>query len=233
LVVLGAALLFSGACGGGKPAEETVQKDTEPVVTAEPEQVSVEGLLGKIDDSVVEDLFRRNQDRILACYQNEALEVLEEIEGQLEAYIEVDRQGQVTATYFTSGDLGSNAAQSCLLNAIQRMSFPAPIGGSRAEMHYDFPFEEPYDHPAPFDWSGEAIDAVVAGHQAEVDQCLNGQTDVALTVYVGRKGRVVAAGGTGRTADGYHAAECLSQAAMSWTFEDPGKTRPAKATVRF
>ena len=70
-------------------------------------------------------------------------------------------------------------------------------------------------------------------HREDVERCLQGKTGITFTLYVGYKGRVVAAGGTADSAESYQAAECLADAAKSWKYSDPGKRRPAKATIQF
>ena len=226
------ALLLS--CGARRNEVESPTPQGPPPPAHQEDNHAVEGLLGKIDDSIVEELFTRYSDRILHCYQYEALEVLEEIEGDLTAFIDDDQNGRVTTAWFVGGKLGSSPAQRCLLNVIASVAFPPPIGGTHAEMFYTMPFDEPYQHPKPFDWSNDAAaSAVLESNRDQVDACLNGSTDVTLTLYVGPGGRVLAAGGTGASMDGYQASECLSQAAMSWKFANPGKHRPAKITFRF
>jgi len=196
--------------------------------------VQVQGLWGKIDDSIVEETFQRHFDAFLDCYEREGLEILEEMEGELGVYLIVGPDGHVTdELYFESGSLGSDATQQCLLDRISRIVFQKPIGGYHAKVRYAFPFEAPYDHPAPFDWSGDPIEKVVSADREAVDACLGGESGVTLTVYVGRGGKVLAAGGAAATQTGYQAARCLSARATAWQFADPGKLRPAKATIEF
>ncbi|MBN2344580.1 MAG: AgmX/PglI C-terminal domain-containing protein [Deltaproteobacteria bacterium] len=232
-------LIFSSiiACSGAKenvapnePTDVAVQESQD-----ENQNVQVAGLWGKIDDSIVEETFQQHFNAFLECYQYEALDVLEEIEGELSVYLIVGPDGGVTdEIYFEDGTLGSEATQSCVISKIKRIRFQEPIGGNNARVRYSFPFEEPYGHPAPIDWSeDEQFLKTIEEHQEEIDACLGGGTGVKFVIYVGRGGRVEAAGGTSESQAGYEAGRCIAQAAKSWKFKNPGKRRPAKATIYF
>jgi hypothetical protein len=236
------AAIFAGlmafSCGASQrvaPPPTVAEPEAVDEPAASGENVQVKGLWGRIDDSEVEDIMQRHFDDFLECYQYEALEILEEIEGNLSVYLIVGPDGAVTdEIYFEDGTLGSEAAQACIIGKMKRIQFHKPIGGYNAKVRYTVPFEEPYNHPAPLDWSNkDKFTAVVAEHQSEIDDCLKGKTGIQLVIYVGRGGRVEAAGATAGTQDAYEAGRCLARAAKSWTFPNPGKTRPAKAIVQF
>jgi hypothetical protein len=236
------AVIFAGllalSCGASQ-AEVVPSPSIEPEAATESapvaENVQVKGLWGKIDDSEVEDIMQQHFKDFLDCYQYEALEILEEIEGDLSVYLIVGPDGAVTDDiYFEDGTLGSENAQSCIIGKMKRIRFHKPIGGYNAKVRYTFPFEEPYNHPVPFDWSrDEKFTSAVASHQSEIDSCLKGKTGIQLVIYVGRGGRVEAAGATAGSRDDYEAGRCLARAAKSWTFANPGKMRPAKGIVQF
>lgn len=229
--------VWNTACGASNNSA-VVQEPTAPPPAdnaAQNNNVQIAGLWGKIDDSIIEETFQQNFNGFLDCYQREALDVLEEIEGDLSVYLIVGPDGTVTdEIYFEDGTLGSDATQACLIRKIKRIRFQEPIGGNNAKVRYSFPFEEPYDHPAPFDWSdNENIQSVMSEHQDEVDNCLAGQSGIQFILYIGRGGRVEAAGGTSYSQAGYEAGRCLAAAAKSWKFKNPGKIRPAKAIIQF
>lgn len=225
------------ACGASNE-NTVVQQPTAPPPEEKPSEeqnVQIAGLWGKIDDSIIEETFQRHFNSFLDCYQTEALDVLEEIEGDLSVYLIVGQDGSVTdEIYFEDGTLGSDATQSCLIGKIKRIRFQEPIGGNNAKVRYSLPFEEPYEHPAPFDWSDdEKFLKVIDDHREEIDSCLAGQTGINFAFYIGRGGRVEAAGGTSMSQAGYDAGRCIAAAAKGWTFKNPGKRRPAKAMIQF
>jgi hypothetical protein len=193
--------------------------------------VQVEGLLGDIPQDEVERILSRKNDAIAACYQ-QALDVLEQIEGSMELVLSVAADGSVSEAHLQNGSLGSAAAQACIVELAKRITFPKPRGGTRASIVYPLTLEEPYGHPAPSDWSGSKAQAVAGANAADVDRCLAGAEGVQLTVYVGRGGAVVSAGATSDAPETAPAAACLAEAALQWVFPDPGGAT-AKATLEF
>ncbi|MBN2530320.1 MAG: AgmX/PglI C-terminal domain-containing protein [Deltaproteobacteria bacterium] len=226
------------SCGASKESVAPVHApapEMEEVVTEPQQNVQVNGLWGKIDDSIVEDTMQQHFQAFLDCYQTEALDFLEEIEGDLSVFLIVAPDGSVTdEIYFEDGSLGSEATQSCVIGKMKRIHFQKPIGGGKAKVRYNFPFEAPYNHPAPFDWSGnEQFLNDLETHREEIDTCLQGKTGVRFIIYIGRGGKVEAAGATAGNQDAYDAGRCISRASKNWMFANPGKSRPAKAIVQF
>ncbi|MBN2716892.1 MAG: AgmX/PglI C-terminal domain-containing protein [Deltaproteobacteria bacterium] len=227
------------SCGASKEAATpmTMSESAQPEAAdaSASQNMQVKGLWGKIDDSIVEDTMQQHFQAFLDCYQYEALDILEEIEGDLSVYFIVGPDGVVTdEIYFEGGSLGSENTQACVIGKMRHIRFQEPIGGDSAKVRYTFPFEAPYNHPAPFDWSSnEEFLQAMETHRTEIDSCLNGKSGVEFIVYIGRGGRVESAGATAGSQDAYEAGRCLSRAARGWTFPNPGKTRPAKATVQF
>lgn len=230
------ASLCAAGCGGA-PAKTAAAGD-EPAAPIDgaptddtADGVQVEGLLGSIPQDEVERVLAGKNDAVAVCYQ-EALDVLEEIEGSLVLELDVGADGGVAAAFLRDGSLGSAEAEECILAVARRLRFPKPRGGAHASISYPLTLEEPYGHPAPVDWSGDEGMAAVRANAADVERCLGGATGVQLTLYVGRGGAVVSAGATADGAETASAAACLAAAARAWTFPDPGK-RPAKAILRF
>ena len=225
------------SCGAAKETAQPVAPVVaQPEIDAEPVQnVQVKGLWGKIDDSIVEDTMQQHFREFADCYQTEAVDILEEIQGDLSVYLIVGPDGSVTDDiYFEDGSLGSDATQACVIGKMKRIRFQEPIGGDSAKVRYTFPFESPYTHPAPFDWSANPqFLSDLETHRNEIDSCLNGASGIQFIIYIGRGGRVEAAGATAGGKEAYAAGRCLSRVAKNWTFQNPGKTRPAKATVQF
>lgn len=225
------------SCGGANEAvtpqspETVVEENSAP---PEKQNVQVKGLWGKIDDSIVEDTMQQHFPDFLDCYQYEALEILEEIEGDLSVYLIVGPAGEVTdEIYFEGGTLGSENTQACVIGKMKRIRFQKPIGGYNAKVRYTFPFEAPYNHPKPFDWSDDAkFKADLESHRPEIDACLQGNRRINFIIYIGRGGRVESAGATAESQAGYEAGRCIAKAAKNWTFQNPGKLRPAKAIVQ-
>ncbi len=223
------------ACGGPKPEAAT---GGDAATTAAPAPIAeggapvqVEGLLGDIAQTDVERAVQRRNDAIAACYQ-EALDVSEQIEGSLEIAFEIGADGSVASAYLRNGTLGASEAEACILALAKRIAFPAPHGGTRAEVVYPLALEKPYENAAPAALGEAKARAVAEEHAADVARCVGGAGGVQLTVYVGRGGKVISAGATSDSLDAAAGAACLAEAARAWTFADPGPNG-AKATIRF
>jgi len=231
------AALCVAACGGASSkvvsaAEEPGATGDEEAKAADPgDAVQIEGLLGDIPQDDVERVLARKNDAIAECYQ-EALDVLEQIEGSVVLELDVGADGSVAQAHLRNGSLGSAAVETCIVGLATRLKFPKPSGGSHASISYPLTLEEPYGHPAPSALSGSEAKAVVDANAADVERCLRGATGVQLTVYVGRGGAVVSSGATADAFETSGAATCLAEAARSWTFPDPGGNT-AKATIVF
>jgi hypothetical protein len=229
----GIALLTS-ACGSASreaaepepAADESDEEGAAEVDDSAP--VAVEGVRGSIPQHRVERVFQRGLDVLGECY-GLALEDSESIEGGVEVALRVGLDGSVEEVFLRGGDLGSDAAERCLVEKVGRLSFPEPAGGP-AEVSYPLELEAPYDPPRPIDWSGAEIRAAVGENRGDVERCLGGESGVRLTVWVGSGGRVISSGATARSADLWEASRCLAEAAAEWSFPDP-KQGIAKATV--
>jgi hypothetical protein len=225
------------ACGGASSKAVPAGGETGPagddgVPAGDPgDAVQIEGLLGNIPQDDVERVLERKNDAIAECYQ-QALDVLEQIEGSVVLELDVGADGSVAKAYLRDGSLGSAGTEECIIALAKRLRFPKPSGGSHASISYPLTLEEPYGHPAPSDWSGPKAQAVADANAADVDRCLAGAKGVQLTVYVGRGGAVVSAGATSDTPEAAPAAACLAEAALKWAFPDPGG-ETAKATLEF
>jgi hypothetical protein len=232
-VVAAAAL---AGCGGDRakaaPVADPTTVGSGEVAAADPgAAIQVEGLLGDIPREDVERVVKAKSDAIVACYQ-QALDVLEQIEGSIELVLTVGADGAVTEAYLRNGSLGSADAEECIAALAKRLVFPRPRGGARAEIVYPIALEEPYGHPAPAPLSGAQAKAVADANAADVARCLAGASGVQLTVYVGRGGAVLSTGATSDSAGTADAATCLAEAARAWAFPDPGGAT-AKATIGF
>jgi hypothetical protein len=229
-----------GGCGGASlekettPTEETSVSESRPkgVVEENPASVKMEGLLGTISQYDVERAVKRGYEKMFECFQD-PWDLLEEIEGSFELVMEVGADGSVLQVYLRDGDLGSRQAETCIVDKVAGFTFPAPEGGDKAMISYAMEIEEPYDHPEPHNWGGAKSREVLTEHMEDLEACLEGETGVTLTVYIGRGGKVVSAGATSSSYELYEAGLCLAKAAEAWIYpEDPGE-RPAKAVLEF
>jgi hypothetical protein len=225
IILIYAALGFCAAgCGGSAnkaQANVVSLEDYETsTYTVEAGNSQVEGLLGNVTQDEIERVFSNHRNALIRCYEN-AIEDLEEIEGELRFQVEVASDGTVNTVFMSESDLGSFETERCMVNLVKGFEFRRVPGGL-AVIYYPLILEAPYDHPEFVNWPQSKIDDVVSEHREEVERCLGGRSGVHLTLYIGMGGVVHSAGASAETLEAYSAVECLSNAARSWTFADPG-----------
>ncbi|MDD5307528.1 MAG: AgmX/PglI C-terminal domain-containing protein [Deltaproteobacteria bacterium] len=227
-----AFVLAATAIGCGAPATPAAGPQMARTGGAgeESDGVSAEGLLGDISAEDVQRVIENNEEALAACY-GKALEVEESIEGALRIRMEVSPSGRAESAFIEKSDLGSLEAEECILARVESFSYPRSRGGN-ARVSYPLVLTSPYTPPRPEVWPSSRLDAVAAGHDAEVRQCLAGATGVEITLWVGPGGRALSAGAAAFGLEAYEGAACVARAAMNWTYPDPGAS-PAKATLSF
>lgn len=230
------AVLFSALLGcGGRSTQETVSEpeDKSPGSSAAKtnDSLAVEGLRGTIPKEDVVRVFDRHMDELLDCY-SDALEDLEEIEGEVSLFFLVDPQGGVKQVHIRQSSLGSLRAEQCILGHVSRYTFPEPAGGAIAEVSYSMAFEAPYDNPPPLQWEPSVVDSVVHEHEDAVERCIGNRTGINITSYVGRGGVVLTSGVAASEGKDIDAGRCLAEEMRNWEFPDPGH-KLAKVEVAF
>ena len=213
------------ACGGKK------QADTAKVVSVKDYETgtftvaagdgSVEGLLGNVTQDEIERVFSAHRDAMFRCYQ-EALEDLEEIEGEVHFELQVASDGTVDSAFISDSDLGSIETESCMLDQVRSFRFKRVPGGV-AVLYYPMTLEAPYDPPEPAHWDNGKVRDTVEANRDVIDGCLTGASGIVVTLYVGKGGMVLSSGAAGKTLEAYDDAVCLARAARSWTFSAPAR----------
>jgi TonB family protein len=239
-----------GACGGGqKAAEEPVaeRKSTRVPIAQdedeadEHEDVEVEGLLGRLDQSEIQPVVEKSWDEVQRCYSSAAGK-LRYVGGQVELRFRVNRDGTVKHVHVAKGVLGAWPVEKCVLGIARAMSFPRPRGG---EAVFTFPIEFPA--------RGRAVameDVQVRGevepHLEELSECREIAPDddqpagplpdrIDVTLYVGRGGTVTSAGfsSEGEAPIPFGWADCAYDQVVTWKLTDPrGTIWKATASVR-
>jgi TonB family protein len=94
---------------------------------------------GNLDKEIIRRIVRRHLNEVKYCY-DQALVRQPKLEGRLVAQFTIAGTGQVIASVRQSSTLGAPAAEMCVVNAIKRWQFPAPMGGGLAIVTYPFTF---------------------------------------------------------------------------------------------
>jgi hypothetical protein len=223
IIIISLLYLMTG-CGGASENNTanviSVDDYQTSTYTIEAKDESVEGLLGNVTQDEMERVFSNSRSALLRCYED-AVYDLEEIEGNLRFEMEVASDGSVMSAYISESTVGSLETESCMLNIVRRFSFNRVPGGV-AVISYPMELEAPYDHPPFIEWPDSKLMPVVQSHQSEIDGCPGGGAGSRVTLYIGKGGMVLSAGGAAASADALDGAFCIAERARGWTFEDPG-----------
>lgn len=234
IFILIAAVIVS--CGGKQPQESSnvvsVEDYESSTFSVEAKDASVQGLLGNVTQDEIERVFSNHQNAMLGCYQD-AIEDLEEIEGELRFEIQVASDGTVDSAFISSSTLGSIDTESCMLDLVEQFHFERAPGGV-AVIYYPLTLEAPYDPPEPEIWTNQDVAKVILKNRSDIDACFEqSSSGVHVTLYVGKGGMVLSSGASGETLDAYKSATCLARSAQSWVFSDPGGDELVKVELDF
>jgi TonB family protein len=248
-IVLGVAV----ACGGGnkKAAEEPVNErppTRTPIASQdgdeedeEPDDVGVEGLLGRLDRGEIQPVIEASWDAVQRCYTS-SVKKLRYIGGVVELRFRVNRDGTVKHVHVARGVLGAWPVEKCVLDLARAMTFPKPRGG---EAVFSFPIEFPARGRAVA-MEEERVRGELEPQLAALSKCHepggaeseepvgNLPDRIDVTLYVGRGGVVTSAGfstdGEAPIPDAW--ADCAHDEMVSWKLTDPrGMIWKATASV--
>jgi hypothetical protein len=150
--------------------------------------------------------------------------------GNVEFKIRVLADGSVSSVELPSSDLGDRALERCFAGVIKATQFPKPHGGD-ANVSYSMQLSPSRKGREPEQWEPERIRHVLLKRADDVrDMCeLRGPRSYRTTVYVNRRGKVVAAGVAGK-ADADGAYDCIADAVRKWPMPKAKKKALAKVT---
>jgi len=233
-ILLCAAL---AACGGSEkprtieatpPPDHGVSEDVEE----EPDDgLEVQSTRGKMDPDDVEAGIEPHAQALQDCYLSrvgasssrpQAGRAGKWLGGKVELRWDIDKEGTLTSVRIVSSDLGSWPVEKCLLELARSMTFAKPKGG---DADFTIPFEFTARGNALW-WEADMAANVVAKKVIELDGCAKqakvaDPTDVTVTVYVGTRGKVQAAGFASPAPIDDAWAECAYGKVMAWGLTDP------------
>jgi TonB family protein len=236
--ILGAVAL--AACGGGgkqviaepEPAPPPTRTPVDDGEEEEPDDVEVEGLLGRLDRADIQPVIEQSWDQVQSCYSEQS-GGLRYVGGQVELKFRVARDGTVKHVHVLHGSLGAWPVEKCVLGLARAMTFPKPKGG---EAEFTFPIDFP-SRGRTIAMDDARVSGEVAPKLEALAKCVDASAGmppaVAVTIYVGPGGAVTMAGfaadGNEPIPDGW--ADCAHAELVTWKLTDPrGKVWKATAT---
>ena len=212
--------LVLAACGGGaRPVEPapTIAPAPTRVVVEDSERddgAQVVGDKGHLEPAAVDAALAPHRAALTRCY-TQKVGRRTWLGGRVVLRWDIAADGTLASARITESDLGAWPVESCLLSIARQASFGKPIGG-RAEL--TLPLELSVAKPltiSPEPPPAKATSALLA----KLDACARGKValphDVALTIYLGPRGRVASVGfASAKDLDGDWAA-CAEKAALA------------------
>jgi len=94
---------------------------------------------GSLDKDIIRRIVRAHLGRVRHCYEK-ALASDASLAGKVTVSFVIGADGSVTSASVKDSTLASESVESCVLKAVERMSFPKPIGGGVVAVSYPFVF---------------------------------------------------------------------------------------------
>ena len=235
-----AALTLAG-CGGAKtPAptpvtptrhviEDTATDDGDGDGSGEDDGLVLVSAHGHVDPEVAAHKVAPHAAALNACYADR-LDRRKWLGGAVELTWSLAADGALAGVRVATSDLGAWPVEKCLLQVAREISFGKPIGG-KADVTFPVSFSagsmaQPWDETA-------AIRAV-GGKLVELGGCAKpggGDPDnVAVTIYVGTRGKVQSVGFAAPRGVTEPWADCAEAKVLAWTLPDP-RGKVAKLSV--
>jgi hypothetical protein len=233
------ACALAAACGSARPAEPPPKVSPVPltrVAAEEPEPddgVQVIASKGHMDPRAVDAGIAPHRAALTACYTDHVGK-RRWLGGHALLRWEVAADGAIARVLLASSDLGAWPVEKCLLEVARAATFGKPVGGAAAELLLPLEFSAQGQPPL---WDVEQSAQAIGGQLTKLAACAKGiaapPAEVAITLYVGPRGRVESVGFASMTTaidDAW--AACAEKTALAWHLPDP-KGQITKLAVRY
>jgi len=223
------------ACGGHAPphaAPAPAPATRKVVEDAEPDDgVQLTSESGHLDPAAIDAALAPHRAAMSRCYTQKVGQ-RSWLGGRVVVQWQVGADGATRSVRITESDLGAWPVESCLLDVARQAVFAAPAGGA-AEL--SLPLELSVARPLAAS-DDPAMRAAIDGQLAKLDACARGGAalpeDVALTIYLGPRGRAESVGFASprELDDGWRS--CAEKAALGWRLPE-SRRRFTKLAVRY
>jgi hypothetical protein len=218
------------ACGGGETPEPKAPSDEAPRQHGEDgPSMSASADIGALDEAKVTSTFQGSLSDLQKCLAAGAER--NELEGgDIGFFVKVGSDGKLVHAHAERSTLGDRETEKCMLRALQRRTWPAPVGGDVGLAHNSFSFDPPNDSRPPTAWDEGRVRSTVSGLSSKLDACKRGtHGDITATVYVDPDGAAISVGVAAADESGERAADCVAAALKDAKYPSPGSW-PAKVT---
>jgi TonB family protein len=241
LYTLALALAWAAAgCGGGGTPTRPDPKDPEPskahrkVVEDSSQEdndgVEVVSARGHMEPDDVNAGIAPHAAALEACYVDNVRKK-KWLGGKVQLTWQITKAGEVTSVVVADSDLGAWKVEKCLLEVARQATFARPKGG---DADFSLPLE--FTARGASVWWDEDVGVKAVGKR--VDDLGKCNTDgapadeVAITIYVGTRGKVQSVGFASAGVVPEVWADCVAKTVEAWTLADP-RGKVAKMGLRY
>lgn len=216
LFSLACLTLLAAGCGGAPPPPPV---EPPPPVAERPHRpkLQMQSELGEIDQAAVEATMKAAQSKLQECHRS-GLKRVEYLSGDVKFFLRIGQDGRVKYAYFEESTLGDDNTEDCIMQVLQKQSWPKPEGGE-AEVRKSFGFDAPGDVRAPTSWPSDKIVAALGKAEDDVKKCRRGVSgSFRVTAYIepdGKHGKVQAVGVAPPGKDGADKVDCIVKTVRS------------------
>lgn len=224
-----AALTLALGCGHQAPPPEAPPMEIVEEERDDGAAVAVSSDIGGMNEEQVSRVFSRAAGGFEKCLDYGANRV-EFLGGDVELFALIDRAGKLVHAHVASSSLGDRATEKCLLEVLEKQTWPQPVGGDRGIARKAFGLEPSGDVRPPVAWSDDDVRDGLHKVRDQVDECKQGVGGAfTATMYVDTNGTPLAVGMAPPSEEGEAVVDCLVSVLESARFRSPGGW-PAKVT---
>jgi hypothetical protein len=228
------------ACGGAPPVSDPGPQVSAVPLTRVPikdteadDDVGLVSDKGHVEPEAVDAAIAPHRSAMTSCYTRK-IGRRSWLGGHVVLRWEIAADGGVTSVQIAESDLGAWPIESCLLDIAREVTFGKPIGGGPAELTLPLELTTARTLTSSDDLlAPKAVDALFT----KLDACAKGEVampdDVALTIYLGPRGRTESVGFASRATvldDAW--STCAEKAALSWQLRE-SKRKVTKHLLRY
>lgn len=221
--IVSIALPVFTACGGSEPPPQTPTSQYESRDDEE-ETGGIEAMaeIGGMPEEATVAAFKAAFGPIQRCFA-EGVRRVEYLGGELAVQVRVGKQGKVLAAFAERSSLGDRKTERCMLQALEHVEWPAPVGGHVGIAQNSFEFEMTGDVRAPVLIDDFESGTALSDKREELQECKGSVRDTfTATVYIDTDGSALAAGIAAPHADAEAKSDCLVSVLEQVRYPSPG-----------
>jgi hypothetical protein len=219
------------ACGPDKPADSAAdQSNEQDTDNYDPtEGISAMAEVGALPEEQAVNAFKDSFPAIQDCFIRGA-ERIEFLGGDIAFFIQVNAAAEAEYIYAKETTIGDRETETCMIRALKKADWPAPVGGLVGIAENSFGFEMTGDVRPPVPWDSSQVEAALAENANAIAECkAGGGGSFTATVYVDNDGKAISAGVSAPDKESEAHSDCIVDVLKQATYPSPGSW-PAKVT---